>query len=630
MNLLTLVALLAQDAPGTLEALHADVDPRRDPLEVEVLREREDSGIVIRTIRYRIGTFRGAPARMAAYYAFPKGGTKLPALLHLHGGGQRAFLHEVREWAPRGYAVLSINWGGRPMEDAQEGEPGTDWGAVDPTQTNVPGYSSVKSGPKSLDAAESPRNNNWFLLTIGARRGITFLEVQPEADPDRIGVYGHSMGGELTVLTAGTDRRVKAAAPSVGGSGFLYEDLWGIPGSARPWSGSFELQRRALATELYLARIHCPILFLSSTNDFNAPMDFVVRGLAGVPQGRKRMVFAPHLNHRFTPEAQVARRVWLDAHLAGGAEPAGAPRLELRLDGAGGVPMARLQAAPGVLRAELYYGYDRDPRVRFWADAGGRRAGDAWEAACPVADLDEPLFVLANVHYPLAGRKSGDPETYVLSATAAAYPAALRKADVKATEAPRRELDDFSRGFHDWYVLNGDNRHHWMFATRKPVDPRWRGPKGASLAFAARTTSGANRLAVRVVVNEWRSYSRRPRGEYMATVDLPEAGRREIRLSAGNFRSADGTPLPSWGEVTELIFQAADKAKEGGWDKPWEGAVPSFESLRWEGGEFVPVPKPWPAAAAPGTEGAFDDAFQKAIDRSVELEKKDLPAPPKC
>ena len=619
ITLLPLLALLAQGVPDSAEALHAGIDPRQEPLEVEILREWEEPGLVLRRLRYRIGTFKGAPARMAAFYAFPKGGSKLPALLHLHGGGQRAFLHEVREWAPRGYAVLSINWGGRPMEEAPDAEPGTDWGAVDPTQNNVPGYSSLRPGPKSLDEVESPRNNNWFLLTIGARRGLSFLERQPEVDPERLGVYGHSMGGELTVLTAGTDARVKAAAPSVGGSGFLHEDLWGIPGSARPLTGSLDLFRRTLASERYLERIRCPILFLSSTNDFNAPMDFVVRGMAGVPTARKRLVFAPHLNHRFTPETQVARRLWMDAHLRGGPPLPAPPQVELRLDRPDGVPLARVTAAPGAVRTELYYGYDRDPRVRFWADAG-----DVAEAPCPVADLDEPLFVLANVHYPLAGRGARDPETFVLSAVAAAYPATLRRAGVKATASPRREIDDFSRGWRDWYVLSGDNRHHWTFATRKPADPRWRGPRGAALALAVLTTAPGNRLALRVITNEWRSYSGRPRGEYVATVELPEAGRRQISLAAGDFKAVEGgAALPGWDEVTELSLLAADKAKGSGWTKPWEGAIPVFAALRWEGGELAPPLKPWPAAGAPGVEGDFEKAFRDAIDRSLELERKD-------
>ena len=41
-------------------------------------------------------------------------------------GGQRAFQHEVEYYAKRGYACLSINWGGREMEDAKPGDPNTD------------------------------------------------------------------------------------------------------------------------------------------------------------------------------------------------------------------------------------------------------------------------------------------------------------------------------------------------------------------------------------------------------------------------------------------------------------------------------------------------------------------------
>jgi hypothetical protein len=66
------------------------------------------------------------------------------------------------------------------MEDAKPGEPTTDWGAVDPTQKNVPGYFNLLPGDKFLGDHQSPKNCNWYLLTLGCRRGITFLEQQPE------------------------------------------------------------------------------------------------------------------------------------------------------------------------------------------------------------------------------------------------------------------------------------------------------------------------------------------------------------------------------------------------------------------------------------------------------------------
>lgn len=144
----------AAEAPRTVESLWADYDPRQEPLDAKLVREWEEEGVVFRYVTYHIGTFKGVPARMAAFYAFPKSGHPLPGLPHLHGGGQRAFLGEASCYARRGYACLSINWGGREMENAQPGDPNTDWGAVDPTQRNVPGYFTLKPGPKQLDPVE--------------------------------------------------------------------------------------------------------------------------------------------------------------------------------------------------------------------------------------------------------------------------------------------------------------------------------------------------------------------------------------------------------------------------------------------------------------------------------------------
>lgn len=107
------------EVPSDVATLWTSCDPRREPLESRVVRGWERSGTVCRYVTYHVSTFKGQHARMAAFYAFPKGNTNLPGLLHLHGGGQRAFQREVLYYASRGYACLSINWGGRDMEDAQ-------------------------------------------------------------------------------------------------------------------------------------------------------------------------------------------------------------------------------------------------------------------------------------------------------------------------------------------------------------------------------------------------------------------------------------------------------------------------------------------------------------------------------
>ncbi|MGB1927225.1 MAG: alpha/beta hydrolase family protein, partial [Rubripirellula sp.] len=471
---------ILKQTPTNPEELWAGYDPKTEPLETQIVREWQEDDLTLRYVTYSIGTFKGRSATMAAFYGFPTGGEQLPAVLHMHGGGQRAFLNVVKRYAKRGYATLSVNWGGRIMENATEDEPNTNWGAVDPTQNNVAGYSNLLPQANTIDPFPSARNNNWFLLTVGCRRGITFLEQQAEVNPKQIGVFGHSMGGRLTGLVTGTDTRVKAASPSVGGSGFLQTNLWGLPGSARRVRGNVNLFQQTIAGEAYLRQVRCPILFLSATNDFNAPMEFVEKGMRLVPHQNKRTTYAPHLNHRFTPEAEIARPLWFDSHLQNRFAFPSSPAAQLILDHPSGIPRYRVTPDPSlpIEKVDIYYGYERDPRNRFWADGMAKIKDGSWEAECPVFDLQEPLFVLANVHYRLTDqqKRMGDPDTFLLSVADAAYPETLRSANVKNSESKNRLIDDFQRGFHDWYTLNIQNHEHWFISTRKLADPRWEAP----------------------------------------------------------------------------------------------------------------------------------------------------------
>ena len=147
------------------------------------------------------------------------------------------------------------------MQGARPGEANTDWGAVDPTQNNVHGYFNLKPGVKFLDVQESPRNCNWFLLTIGCRRGLTFLEQQPEVDESRLGIRGHSMGGNLTMYVAGTDTRVKVASPSVGGTGFRLDSYYHLLPQIRKVTGNRELFRRTMGYQFYAQRITVPVSY---------------------------------------------------------------------------------------------------------------------------------------------------------------------------------------------------------------------------------------------------------------------------------------------------------------------------------------------------------------------------------
>jgi len=136
-------------APQTHAELWADFDPRAEPLDVEVLHEWEEDGVVLQVLRYRVGIFKGETAMVAAVYGTPKGGQNLPGLVQIHGGGQYADHRACLANAKRGYATLSISWAGRisapdyrvtPNEvklfwENKTDDPNfkliTDWGALD-------------------------------------------------------------------------------------------------------------------------------------------------------------------------------------------------------------------------------------------------------------------------------------------------------------------------------------------------------------------------------------------------------------------------------------------------------------------------------------------------------------------
>ena len=575
--------------PQNVAELWAGYDPRKEPLRTEVVREWQEDEVKVRYVRYFIGSFKGKPAWMAAFYATPKGGKKLPGVLHMHGGGQRANLHLVKYHARRGYAALSVNWGGRPMEDAKAGEANTDWGAVDPTQKNVRGYFNVEPGEKFLDAQESPRNCNWFLLTLGCRRGLTFLEQQPEVDGQRLGIRGHSMGGNLTMYVAGTDARVKVASPSVGGTGFRLDPYYHVPPQIRRVTGDRELFRRTMGYQFYAPRIKVPLLHLGASNDFHGQMDATYATGARVPKDvPQRFVFAPHFNHRFNPAQQVARILWLDQHLKGGVKLPTMPKTELEL---GNTAILRVEPSKElpVKRVEIYYSVDPDPRSRFWRSADALNLAGHWQAGLPIETLDRPLFAFANVFYELPKLVTmphrGDvKEVCISSMFHELKPEELKKTRVQPSGALELVIDNFQRGFRDWYTINGNHRPLWQHWTRKVTDPKWRGPKGAKLALIIQSEQ-PNVLGIVLHENTWRHYRGKKR-TYVAEVKLKGGKPETVTVDLSDFKNVTaGVPLKSWAELDELGLVAkatirGAKPVEVASD-PWQGPRPVFKRLEW-------------------------------------------------
>ncbi|HTL50512.1 MAG TPA: S9 family peptidase [Steroidobacteraceae bacterium] len=175
-------------------------------------------------------------------------GHNYPTILRIHGGPVYQFSHEFMEdwqvFAANGYAVIGVNprgSSGRGFEFAKAIY--ANWGNVD-TADVLAGVDEV------------------------VKRGI--------ADPDRLGVGGHSYGGILTDQVISRDPRFKAAVASAGAANMF--GMWGVDMYIREYALELGLpwrDREAFEHVSYpffhADKITTATLFLCNELDDNVP-----------------------------------------------------------------------------------------------------------------------------------------------------------------------------------------------------------------------------------------------------------------------------------------------------------------------------------------------------------------------
>lgn len=603
----TLSPLKAGKSPQSFVEMWAGFDPRAEPLEVETIKEWEEDDVVLRIVRFRIGVFKGQKTKLVAVYGFPKSviasGKKVPGLLQIHGGGQYADYKACLLNAKRGYATLSIAWAGRISApgyrvdpkvvklfwDGKTSDPAykltTDWGAVDgyhaPGRNQGNLFPSAMPAAWTLDEVESPRNSGWFLCALAARRALTFLEQQPEVDPQRLGVYGHSMGGKLTVMTS-VDSRVKAAAPSCGGI------------SDR--DNKSALFRSTLGDDISLKEISCPIIFLSPANDFHGRIGDLPDTVNEIASHNWRVTCSPHHNHQDTAEYEVATLLWFDQHLKASMEFPQTPKTVLKLGTADGVPTFSVQPdnSKPILSVDIFYTQqgkaderpeDRERTMhRFWHRAQATEKGGIWTAKLPLHSTEKPLWVYANVVYPLdvpvtgAGYYYGiyTTKSFNLSSLLQTVSAKeLQSAGVRATLKTSLLIESFQGDWEkEWFTYRPNE---WARSTHKVYDETWKAPANAMLALDL-LAAEANKLVVML-------------DGFAAEVQLDGGDQwQKVVLSPDNFQDHAGTSLPNWDNIKRLKLSPVERLrpKRGDPKKPrlvgkhWRGAKPQFRNLRWQ------------------------------------------------
>lgn len=167
--------------------------------------------------------------RVPAYLALPNKGTKLPAVIYLHGSG------EGRE-----RFLLPAVWAAGKR-------------AVGMTLT-LPS-SNAGAPVAGLNPAQSLARDRQIFAgdVIAVRRAVDLLRSLPQVDPKRIGLVGWSLGARVAAVTAGAEPRIRAVVLMSGGSLPVSAYVAQAPAALRP-------QVRRSLTQIdplrWLARAH--------------------------------------------------------------------------------------------------------------------------------------------------------------------------------------------------------------------------------------------------------------------------------------------------------------------------------------------------------------------------------------
>ncbi len=221
---------------------------------------------------------------------------------------------------------------------------------------------------------------------------------------------------------------------------------------------------------------------------------------------------------------------------------------------------------------------------RFWHYAEAKETGGAWTAQLSLSTIEKPLWVYANVAYPLDAPVSGAGYYYgmytattfnVSSVLQTVPPDEMASAGTRALRKSSLLIESFEADWEkEWFTYNLDQ---WARSTHKIGDEIYAAPADAALAVDV-LAQQPNMLVVVI-------------DDYAAEIQLSGGDKwQSVVLLPKDFRDASGGPLGSWKTIRRLKLTPAEhvRPKRGSKGKPrlvgkhWIGPKPRFRNLRWQ------------------------------------------------
>ena len=334
-------------------------------------RPRGDEQLIVTSYRFSSG-----PNRVFCALAKPENASGgVPVVLVFHGGGGHGSgaLAVATARKNAGMAALSVDYNGqfRPATG-----PVTQW------ETVTEGLRAPR-----LQLAADRRDSPMYHYVMAARRAMDFLEELDEFDMSRVGCFGISYGGWVSLILAGVDRRVKCVVTGVSAGGT--EGTAARSSQPLRWQPADQrgLWLRTYDPIAYAPHTRAGVLLKICANDRFFWLSGAVRNYEALA-GPKRLLITPNSDHGCggpplpDPSAAWTRHILFGDEALPEVVPDG-----LRFDG--GTCSWRVRGPHPIKRAVLNWSPGNVVScARYWLAIAARQDGGRWTADLPPGHVE--------------------------------------------------------------------------------------------------------------------------------------------------------------------------------------------------------------------------------------------------
>jgi dienelactone hydrolase len=199
--------------------------------------------------------YEGKKTKVFAYIGYPSNipkGTKVPAVVLVHGGAGTAFPQWVKIWNDKGYAAIAMD-----LESRQPIVPG-DYKSYG--NNNGPSNNHYQDINKKIE-------NQWMYHAVAdVYLAYSLLAADERVDSKKIGITGISWGGIITSIAIGNADCFAFAVP-VYGCGYMYESKGAMKKDySEKVAGQWDYSN-------WTGYVNTPTLWINSDSDFSFSLD---------------------------------------------------------------------------------------------------------------------------------------------------------------------------------------------------------------------------------------------------------------------------------------------------------------------------------------------------------------------